>query len=103
MLRVRRMTHADWAEVMALDGDSGPILLGYGHDVLAHVHQEYSPEYGIKSIGWMHDVGWDRERYEFKREFVAESGYGSWWEGCTAPVDGLETKTCRPAWELVRP
>jgi hypothetical protein len=90
-------------EIMGIDGDSGPILLGDEAAVRAHVHEWYASTYDIKPIGWMHDVGWDRERYEFKREFIAESGYGSWWEGCTAPADGTESKRCRRAWELVCP
>lgn len=90
-------------EVMQIMSDSGTILLGEEAAVRAHVREEYNEDYGIDDIGWMHDVGWDRERYEFKREFIAESGYASWWEGCTAPVDGLESKRCRRAWELVCP
>jgi hypothetical protein len=55
---------------------------------------------GIKSIGWMHNVGWDRDRFEFKRDFVAVTGYGEWWEGCLSPADHLPSKKVRMAWEV---
>lgn len=90
-------------EVETIHGDSGTILLGAQEAAEAFVAAEYGEGYAIKDIGWMHNVGWDRENYERKRDFIAESGYGSWWEGCLPPVDGVETKNARPAWELVRP
>lgn len=55
----------------------------------------------IEDGGWMVDVGWDRFNYTLKREFVAETGFLGWWESCTAPVDGVETKKLRRTWRFV--
>lgn len=59
------------------------------------------PAREITDAGWMHNVGWDRENYERKRDFVADSGYSSWWEGCLPPASGKQTSKCKRAWEVV--
>lgn len=54
----------------------------------------------IVDEGWMFDTGWNREMYERKRDFVEETGYEGWWEGCNAPADGKETKKLRHVWSF---
>lgn len=73
---------SDTREVETIYADNGTILLGTQEAVEDFVAEEYGEGYGIKSMGWMHNVGWDRETYRLKR---------------------TETKNMRPAWEIVRP
>lgn len=52
----------------------------------------------VTDAGWMHNVGWDRDGYERKRDFEDATGCSSWWEGCLPPADGQQTKGRRKAW-----
>lgn len=56
----------------------------------------------VEPDGWMMDVGWDRENYELKRDFIAESGYTNWWESVGGDHDSCaETKKLRRAWKVI--
>jgi hypothetical protein len=54
----------------------------------------------ITADGWRANVGWDRDSYDLKREFLAESGYEDWWESCREPAGGIETRKVRRAWRV---
>lgn len=58
-------------------------------------------EYHLKADGWMMDVGWDRDTYQLKREFVEDTGFDSWWIGCSAPADGKATAKCKQAFQYI--
>lgn len=90
-------------EPIRLHGEDGhAIWLGSEESARAAVRQEWGDDVsGIESVGWMADVGWDRDTYELKREFLAESGLEGWWEGCSGPENGIEKKGLRRAWTLV--
>ena len=77
------------------------IWLGAESDVWEAVRAEWGDDVtGIIADGWMADVGWDRDTYERKRDFEAETGYQGWWEGCSAAADGVETRRHRRAWRV---
>jgi hypothetical protein len=97
----------------ARKGPPAPLWLLSDHDTILLAHtkgaalveaRRYAPLDPIRDVeflGWMTDIGWDRENYERKRDFVAESGYTSWWESCLPPRDRLATKRCMPGWEVI--
>lgn len=95
---------ADLSVVMLHDLDSGDVVwLGdeqSAREAVEHNHSLDTAEFEIVADGWRIDVGWDRCNYELKREFVAETGFDSWWEDCSAPADGLEAKKLRRAWRV---
>lgn len=81
--------------------DSGRYLLGpETADEARAWLVAYDDPAAVEDVGWMHNVGWDRENYERKRDFVAESGYSSWWEGCRPPDNGKQTTKCKRAWAV---
>src|SRR4051794_5571504 len=87
-----------------LDGDDGSMLLAATKGVALREAREYAPLDHITDVtfaGWMHDVGWDRDNYERKRDFIAESGYTSWWENGAPPSDRQVTAKSMPGWEIV--
>lgn len=76
-----------------------PIWLGSEEAVREAATYEHGDDPGtLVADGWMADIGWDRDTYERKRDFLAETGYQGWWEGCSAPANGIETKKWRRAW-----
>jgi len=82
----------------------GPILLAATKGVAlveARDYHSFDHVLDVEFAGWMHDVGWDRETYESKREFEEESGYTGWWANGSAPVDRLVTETAMPGWTAV--
>jgi hypothetical protein len=85
-------------------GDYGPtyILATTEEDALAFALDYYGERSAVEFSGWMHDVGWDRENYDFRRNFITESGYGSWWEGCHVLADTQETAKLRRAFTVRR-
>jgi hypothetical protein len=49
----------------------------------------------------MQNVGWDRDAYETRREFLAYSGLTSWWDGIGGSLDQYtETAKIRRAFEV---
>lgn len=87
-----------------LYSDDGNLLLAATKGVALQVaRSEYEPldhVADVEFVGWMVDVGWDRENYERKRDFIEGSGYNGWWEGCAPPRDRLVTAKCMPGWEV---
>lgn len=66
-----------------------------------YVRIEWGDEYTLRDDGWFHNVGWDREMYERKRDFEADTGYSSWWESCTVKPNAEPTKNLKRAFALV--
>lgn len=83
--------------------NDGSIWLGEHDAVLAVVQADEGPGFTLAACGWMQNTGWDSETYKLKREFIAESGFTSWWVGCQGPIDGQERASCRRAWKVVSP
>jgi hypothetical protein len=54
----------------------------------------------VDDIGWMIEDGWDRERYERRRDFRAETGLKSWWTSCLPPADRRARKGVMRAWTI---
>ena len=54
--------------------------------------QTYAPldQVSVRFNGWMQNVGWDRDSYELKREFVQATGHSSWWETRGGQFDSLQ-------------
>lgn len=88
--------------VVMLHGEDGnAIWLGSEEAVREAVAIHYGDDAGtLADMGWMFDVGWDRDTYERKRDFLAETGFTGWWEGCRGPAGGVETKKLRRAWRF---
>ena len=82
----------------------GRRLLASSYDqAAAFVTDKYGDEskVSIEPDGWGCNVGWDREQYETKREFLAESGYESWWEYQAGDHDlHEETARFRRLWKV---
>lgn len=58
-------------------------------------------EVRVTFAGWMQNIGWDRESFETKREFLALSGYKGWWDGIGGAIDAHEeTAKLRRAFEV---
>jgi hypothetical protein len=98
VIKVRKALHElESAFSIRQDGGSGKTLyLGDEESVRLHIGDPGE----LTFVCWMADVGWDRENYALKREFVAESGLEGWWEQTSAPSDGKETKKLRRAWRF---
>ena len=86
-----------------LHSDDGPFLLASSREEAERWLRNdgaWGDGATVTHIGWFHDVGWDRETYNLKREFVQATGYDSWWESCPAPADGLQTRKRRRAFAI---
>jgi hypothetical protein len=85
-----------------IQGDDGRWVLAETEAEAREFADDYwsLDEVSVTPDGWFHNVGWDRETYERKRDFVAETGLKNWWESCLPPADGKATKNRMPAWSV---
>jgi hypothetical protein len=88
------------SDPLYIHGDNGEWVLADTEEQAREWAAEYEPNYVLTPAGWMQNVGWDRDSYERKRDFEAETGFSSWWEGCPPPADEQPTKNCRRAFEV---
>lgn len=98
--------HSSTVELPAvfIHGDDGKFVLASSREQAQRAaDRAYGESMVLTDAGWFMDVGWDRDTYDRKRDFMMESGFDSWWEGCRPPADGQESKHRRRAWSVSYP
>lgn len=76
-------------EPRTITGDYGTFILA-ADEAAAQAHAKAEGWRIVGYAGWMHRT-WDYDNYETEAEFLAESGYESWWMGCTV-AEGTEAR-----------
>jgi hypothetical protein len=73
---------------MFINGDDGRWVLADSEQEARDFALTDDPDIVLTPDGWMQNVGWDRDHYELKRDFVHDTGFASWWESATPPAGG---------------
>lgn len=83
-----------------IHGDDGHWLLADTEEQAREFAAADDPQMVLTEDGWMCDVGWDRDCYERKRDFVHDTGFKSWWVYCQPPAGGQPSKNCKRAFRV---